>query len=111
MKWWIRILAVAIVAGGVIATFAVASFADSPGQKLFMANKCNTCHTINSLHITRTGSLHAPDLSKVGSQHDAKWFQAFLTRKESLDGKKHPKMWSGADADLTTLTNWLATLK
>ncbi len=81
------------------------------GKTIFLSQKCNTCHTISSESIDRTGRVKAPDLSKIGKTKDADWIKQFVTKKVELDGKKHPKKFSGADADLTTLANWLASHK
>jgi len=86
--------------------------ADDPGKKLFVDNKCNSCHSVDSQGIAKTmASSKAPDLSKVGADHDAAWFSKYLMKEEAADGKKHVKAWAGSKEDLETLSKWLATLK
>ena len=88
---------------------------EPPGQTLFMAQKCNTCHSIESLSIARTTKsekMAGPDLSNVGGTHLAPWITAYLKKEQAnAEGKKHGKGWTGSDADLKTLADWLATLK
>lgn len=81
------------------------------GKDIFVSNKCNSCHSIESQSIEKTGKMKAPDLSAVGADHDAKWFAGFLQKKESLNDKKHPTAFKGEEKDLTTLSTWLASLK
>jgi cytochrome c2 len=85
---------------------------DAPGKKLFVDNKCNSCHSVDSQGIAKTmASSKAPDLSKVGADHDAAWFSKYLMKEETLNDKKHMKAWTGSKEDLETLTKWLETLK
>ena len=85
---------------------------DAPGKQLFMDNKCNTCHSIESQTIKKTlASSKAPDLSNVGSEQKVEWMVQFLQKKVDKNGKKHMKLWTGKEEDLKTLTEWLATLK
>lgn len=91
------------------------SFPDVTGKSLFTQNKCNTCHSITSQGIAKGGGEDAkkdsPDLSKVGTKHNADWISKFLLKKETLNDKKHLKKFKGTDEELETLSNWLATLK
>jgi hypothetical protein len=85
---------------------------DDPGKKVFMDNKCSTCHSVDSQQIKKTmASSKAPDLSNVGSTRTEEWITKWLKKEEAIDGKKHPKTWTGKDEDLTTLVKWLGTLK
>ncbi len=85
---------------------------DPPGKKLFVTNKCNTCHSIESQGITKTlASSKAPDQSKVGSERNAEWLTKYLLKTQDLNGKKHAKAWTGKKEDLAELVKWLETLK
>lgn len=91
-----------------------AGSADHPGKALFLANKCNMCHSIASLSIARTSKSEktkGPDLSAVGGQRTAQWLTAWLQRLEKIEGKTHKKDWKGSDADLAQLVAFLGTLK
>lgn len=83
------------------------------GKQAFEAKRCNFCHSVKVAAIDRAGnaSSKAPDLSDVGTKHDAAWMHKFLKKRVALDGKKHPKFFIGSDKDLNAITGWLATLK
>jgi len=102
------------------------------GQKLFLENSCNSCHTMKGQGIEKKKSATAteataatpaagatpaaapskvPDLSAVGLEHDQAWMTKFLMKTETLHDKKHMKTWKGTEADLATLTAWLAEQK
>lgn len=104
----------------VLALVVFASFAESEetkpspdlGKKIFIDNKCNTCHSVKALGIQKTSSSTTPpDLSGVGSKHTEDWIVKFLNKQETMNDKKHPKLWTGKPEDLKTLAQWLATLK
>jgi len=85
---------------------------DAPGKKLFVDNKCNSCHSVDSQGIAKTmASSKAPDLSTTGAEHNAEWFSKYLMKEESVKDKKHVKAWAGSKEDLETLSKWLETLK
>lgn len=85
-----------------------------PGQRLFLAEKCNTCHAIEALGIeakTKSETLRGPDLSTVGSRHSAGELAAYLARETTIGGEKHKKEFKGSDEELQALARWLATLE
>jgi cytochrome c2 len=93
---------------------AAAGSGDHPGKAVFVASKCNMCHSIDSLAIARTSkseTTKGPDLSNVGAERTAQWMSAWLRRQEKIDGKAHKKSWTGNDQDLTQLVAFLGTLK
>lgn len=85
------------------------------GEQIFLASKCNLCHSIESREIERTTKsekIAGPDLSNVGSTHLAPWIAQYLQKKVSgADGKEHSKEFKGSEEDLDELAGWLATLK
>jgi mono/diheme cytochrome c family protein len=82
------------------------------GQKLFMDKKCATCHSIDSMKITKKlASSKAPDLSNIGADKNAEWIQKWLKKEVDANGKKHSATFTGSPEDLKTLSEWLATLK
>lgn len=97
---------------------AICAETEPAGKKLFVDSKCNVCHSIQAQGIAKKGPAvkpgdkkAPPDLSTIGDQKSAEWIAKFVTKKESLNEKKHPKGWTGKEEDLKTLTEWLATLK
>lgn len=88
---------------------------EPPGKAAFIANKCNTCHSISSDGITAkikaTGKKVPPDLSNVGEKRNADWIVKYLKKTEAINTEKHPKGWTGKEEDLTAIAKWLETLK
>jgi mono/diheme cytochrome c family protein len=102
----------------VFALCAHAQEAEPAGKKIFVDQKCNVCHSIDSQGIAKKGppakptdKNPPPDLSNLGAEKSADWIAKFLAKEETLNNKKHPKGWTGKKEDLTTLSSWLATLK
>lgn len=88
--------------------------ADTEAKALFVDNKCNSCHSISKAGVERKGGTQSskiPDLSTVGSKHDADWMAKYLKKEEAMNGKKHTVPFKGTDEQLTTMTVWLATLQ
>jgi len=97
------------------------------GKDLFLAAKCNTCHSITAAGIDKKKPTEAEaaeaaktadkdekkprDLSSVGLEKKADWIAKFITKKETLDGEKHKKLYKGTDEELNTLSTWLASQK
>jgi cytochrome c2 len=116
---------VAVVALGLCATVPSARAAEaSKGAKLFVKNRCTTCHSVKAVGIEKkaaeTGDAASdaakakrkpPDLSGIGLEHDAAWFSRWLQKKETIEGKTHMKKFLGPAGDLKTVTEWLASLK
>ena len=92
-----------------------AQAADPPGQAVFMAQKCNMCHSVPSAGITRTTKsekMAAQDLPGDLADKPASFFVQFLKKEATnLEGKKHSKDWKGTDAELQQLADWLAEVK
>lgn len=127
-------VALAVPLAATLAEEAAKSDADAKipaGQKLFLANSCNSCHTMKGQGIEKKKSATAtdaaaatpstttpaappskvPDLSAVGLEKDQAWMTKFLLKTETLHDKKHMKTWKGTEAELATLTGWLAEQK
>ena len=87
-------------------------------QELFIEKKCNMCHSITSLDVAAKKKKKVLDLSKVGADHDAAFFAAYLKKEkahvahEGLDSvEKHKVKFKGSDEEATKLGEWLTTLK
>jgi len=121
-------LAVAVVAlGALIATAAWAEEAKGgKGKEIFTQYRCMACHSVKAQAIEKkavveeeeapaAGAAAAkkkpPDLSGVGVERDAAWMTKWLLKQEKIDGLFHKKKFRGTDAELKSLTDWLATLK
>jgi mono/diheme cytochrome c family protein len=118
-------LGTALLLTAMVATAAGADSKKAPdGKPVFVKYKCGACHTIASQGIVKKaaaapaataeakpGVRKPPDLSSVGLEHKDGWVAAFLKGKETLDGRKHMKLFRGTDAELATLAAWLETMK
>lgn len=123
MKGSTLVLAVAAVAAAVLVSSPdPAAAAKGPdGLPIFTRSKCSSCHSIKSQGVVSKRSEAAepqnaarrkpPDLSNVGAEREAKWIAAYLTKQESIEGRKHMKLFRGTEAELATLSSWLGGLK
>lgn len=99
--------AAALCLAGAAALAAPAAGAD--GKEVFLAQKCNLCHSVSSAGIeakTTNEKLQGPDLSTV-ELPDAEWLAAYLKQEETHDGEKHKKKFTGSDEELQALIDWL----
>jgi len=80
------------------------------GEKLFVLQKCSTCHPMNG-----KGIKLAPDLGGIGLKRDAAWLAKFLVNPTPLDPKNPssvkmlPVKLKGQDLD--NLIAYLLTLR
>jgi len=105
----------------VIATvFLLAAFYAGPvaqaqgadGKTVFLAQKCNMCHSVSTAGITATTKsekMKGPDL--VNLKQDAKTLTAFLKKTGDINGKKHVKELKGTDDELKAVVTWLLAQK
>lgn len=99
----------------VLAFAAAAALAAAParaaeqldGKKIFLAQKCETCHAVSSAEIKATGKIKAPDLAGAAAKRDASVLSSYLRRNADLNGKKHVKPFTGSDEEMGALIAWL----
>ena len=113
-------LGLALVAGVALAQDKPAA---RDGKAVFLENKCNTCHTIQSAGVEKKKATTAeegeekksdkkpPDLSGVGLERKPEWIAAYLMKTESIKGEKHGRKFRGPEADLKLVSAWLSSLK
>ena len=79
------------------------------GKQIFLAQKCNLCHSVSPAGIeatTKSEKMKGPDL--VGaSKKDAKLLNGYLRKTADINGKKHAKQFTGSDEELGALIAWL----
>lgn len=102
---------VAVVASWTVLVSTGAAAAD--GKALFVENKCNTCHSVDSQSIEKTSEkMKGPDLSNAASLlESAEWAKSFIKREAKKDGKSHVRPFRGSDEDLEAIVDWLMTLE
>jgi mono/diheme cytochrome c family protein len=96
----------------IAALFVPASAAPVDGKAVFMAQKCNLCHSIDAASIARISKAEktkGPDLGGVAKRHDAAWMKRFLNKEEMLNNKKHLKTFTGTPEELDALIAWVRT--
>lgn len=79
------------------------------GKQIFMAQKCNLCHSVSPAGITATtksDKMKGPDLVG-GAKRDAKLLNSYLRKTADINGKKHSKQFTGSDEELGALIAWL----
>ncbi len=84
---------------------------DPAGKKIFIANKCAMCHSVEAADIIlkkKKGNI--PDLSDVGAKLDPDFFKKWILKEETINGVKHMYTYKGSDEDLITLIDWLMSL-
>ena len=89
---------------------AAAAAAGPDGKAIFLAQKCNLCHSIETLGIQRTSKAEktkGPDLAGQAKRHNADWTKRWLNKEEQLNGKKHLMAFKGTPQELDTLVAWL----
>ena len=80
------------------------------GKQIFLDNKCNSCHTVASQDITSKKD-NATDLSNAASYGDAQLLKSYLLKEAQINDADHKMKFKGSDEELTTLVDWLLTLK
>lgn len=106
----LALAAIILIAG---ASFSIAQ--DAPqgkdGKAVFTEQKCDMCHSVNSLGLASKKKTGAYDLSNVAADGNAELFAKYLKKDAEIKGKKHPAQFKGSDEDLKIISEWLATLK
>jgi mono/diheme cytochrome c family protein len=88
--------------------FAGAQDAASDGKEIFLAQKCNVCHSVSTAAVeatTKSEKMKGPDL--VDLEREASWIESYLQGEEALEGEKHKKKFSGSAEELAALVDWL----
>lgn len=82
------------------------------GKAIFMAQKCNMCHSIPTAAITKTTKsekMAGPDLVNVKT--DAGTLAKYLRKQADIKGKKHVKAFTGSDEELGAMIAWIQAQK
>lgn len=82
------------------------------GKAIFLAQKCNMCHNVPPAGIERTTKsekMAGPDI--VDIKTDAATLGKILRKQADVNGKKHPKAFTGSDEELGALVAWIQAQK
>jgi mono/diheme cytochrome c family protein len=91
---------------------AVGQAAKLDGKAIFLAQKCNMCHSVPTQGIARTtksDKIAGPDMVNVKT--DAATLARYLRKQADLKGKKHAKAFTGSDEELGALVAWIQAQK
>jgi mono/diheme cytochrome c family protein len=104
----------------VLAVLLVATFYSGPargatpakldGKEIFLAQKCNLCHSVSSAGIERmvkSEKVAGPDLTGLAAKEDAATLTKFLKKEGEIGGQKHGKLFTGSDEELAAVISWL----
>ena len=90
--------------------FSFAQNKSIDAKKVFTAQKCDMCHTVTSAGITSKNKT-AVDLSTIGSTAKADFFAKYLKKDAKVKENLHKTAFKGTDAELSSVTKWLESLK
>lgn len=103
-----------IVITGLLLAVSYSAAAEAPkvldGKQIFLAQKCNLCHTVSSAGIQATvksEKMKGPDLTGLAPKVDASLLNDYLRKKVEINGKKHGKEFTGSDEEIGALIAWL----
>jgi len=85
---------------------------EDKGKELFLASKCEMCHSVPAAGIeakVKSAAMQGPDIA--GISVDADELGKFLRKQVQIDGKDHKKEYKGSDEDLKTLVSWILSQK
>jgi len=84
------------------------------GKQIFLAQKCNLCHSVSSAGIERTvksEKMAGPDLTNLAAKQDAATLTKYLHKEVEINGKKHGKTFTGTAEELGAVVSWLQEQK
>ncbi|MFN7963962.1 MAG: c-type cytochrome [Thermoanaerobaculia bacterium] len=84
------------------------------GKAVFLAQKCNNCHAIQTAGIeakAQNEKLRGPDLGGVVEKLDPALVGKYVRKQEKIEGKLHKFEFKGTDDELKVLIDWLKVQK
>jgi mono/diheme cytochrome c family protein len=106
-------LLAALYAGARVTTVQAQGAAALDGKAIFLAQKCNMCHSVSTAGIeatTKSEKVKGPDLVNVKT--DAATLTKYLKKQADVNGKKHAgAAWKGSDQELAALIAWIQKQK
>lgn len=108
------LLAVLYSGPAVSGAMAAAAPAKLDGKQIFLAQKCNVCHSVTSAgieHTVKSEKMAGPDLTNSAAKQDAATLGKYLKKQADLNGKKHSKAFTGSDEELSAMVAWLQQQK
>jgi len=80
------------------------------GKKAFSALGCAVCHSATAAGVPAPKGAEDTsfDLPGPGGTYEASWLKLYLTKQETISGRKHPTRMGGEAAQQDALVAWLA---
>jgi len=100
------------LAGPLAGPTAVAAEELADGRELFIAQKCNMCHSVPEVEVValvKSKKMRGPDMPAESREPD--WIVRYLKREVQLNGKDHKKEFKGTEEELRAIAAWLVELK
>jgi hypothetical protein len=79
------------------------------GKEIFLAQKCDLCHTVSSAGSeakTKSDKMKGPDLT-TAEKRDPKLLADFMRKTAQIDDQDHKKEFKGSDEELGALLSWI----
>jgi cytochrome c2 len=99
-----------LVAGLSVGSPVPAGAEESAGKAVFLAEKCNLCHSVETAGIeakTTSEKMKGGDLSTATTRHEDSWIAQYIRKQIQKDEKDHKKEFKGSDEELQALIGWL----
>ena len=103
-----------LLLGAAIVFAAAAPARAADGKEIFLAQKCNLCHSISVAGVeatTKSEKMKGPDLTGVAAEKGGEWVLKFLHKEVDLNGKKHGKELKLTPEETKALVDWLVAQK
>ena len=106
------VAAIAVVLVGIFPTASARAQEAPTGKEIFLAAKCDMCHSVPSQSITAkvtSEKMKGPNLAGVAA--DPAELAQFLRKQVERNGKMHQKEFKGTDDELKALVGWVLEQK
>lgn len=83
---------------------------EHPGQKVFVDQKCISCHSVEAVGLISKSKKDNPDLSKYEGELDKDFFINYMKKEVKINDKAHPAAFKGTDEELNDFVDWFIIL-
>lgn len=114
IRWFVRrpLLSAALLAVPMLLWTSSVSAETADAKQIFLGQKCNLCHSVKSAGIEATmkvEKMKGPDFPVA--HVDKAQLKTYLLQTSEMNGKKHPKKFSGSDEQLNAVLDWVTKAK
>lgn len=83
---------------------------EHPGQKVFVDQKCGSCHSVEAVGLISKSKKDNPDLSKYDGELDKDFFVKYMKKEAKINDVAHPTSFKGTDEELNDFVDWFIML-